>query len=301
MSSWHNYPTVFALGHKALEHLFNGPVVVQEKIDGSQFSFGVHGGELKCRSKGKELVLDVPENMFEAAVATSRRLADAGDLVEGLTYRCEYLKGPSHNSLVYDRIPRNHLVLFDIEQDDSDFVEPEKVAYIADVIGLEPVPTFYVGEVGSPDEVKAWMDRTSVLGGQKIEGVVIKNYAQFAPDKHTLMGKYVSEAFKEVHKEKWGESNPKYGDIIERLAGTYVTKARWNKAVQHLQDAGDLEQSPRDIRKLIVEVTRDVEQECREEIANALYQWAWPRLRRKLTTGLPEWYKETLLEAQFAS
>lgn len=42
MDSFHSYPAVFNLGHKAIESLLtSGPVIVEEKIDGSQFSFGV--------------------------------------------------------------------------------------------------------------------------------------------------------------------------------------------------------------------------------------------------------------------
>ena len=57
----HSYPTVFAIGHKMIADLFNGSVVVEEKVDGSQFSFGVIDGELVCRSKGQQIVVNAPE------------------------------------------------------------------------------------------------------------------------------------------------------------------------------------------------------------------------------------------------
>jgi hypothetical protein len=44
------------------------PVIVEEKLDGSQFSFGRFGGELKCRSKGAQPNLFAPEKMFDIAV-----------------------------------------------------------------------------------------------------------------------------------------------------------------------------------------------------------------------------------------
>jgi hypothetical protein len=43
--SLRSYSSPFNLGHKALEDLFDGTVTVQEKIDGSQFSFGVFNGD----------------------------------------------------------------------------------------------------------------------------------------------------------------------------------------------------------------------------------------------------------------
>lgn len=56
----HSYSSIYALGHKALEDLLKTPVLVEEKLDGSQFSFGVYinqEGErlLKCRSKGADI------------------------------------------------------------------------------------------------------------------------------------------------------------------------------------------------------------------------------------------------------
>jgi len=43
----HSYPSVYAIGHKAIEEIFLGPVLIEEKIDGSQFSWGIIDGELQ--------------------------------------------------------------------------------------------------------------------------------------------------------------------------------------------------------------------------------------------------------------
>ena len=86
-NSWHSYPSVYALGHKALDQLFEGPVLVEEKIDGSQYSMAVlEDGELHCRSKGAQINLVAPERMFERAVETARVLEPL--LHQGWTYRC---------------------------------------------------------------------------------------------------------------------------------------------------------------------------------------------------------------------
>ena len=53
VSTLHSYPSIFNLGHRAVAGLLGGPVIVEEKIDGSQFSFGVTvDGEIVTRSKG---------------------------------------------------------------------------------------------------------------------------------------------------------------------------------------------------------------------------------------------------------
>ena len=106
----HSYPSVYAIGHKAISNLFVGPVVVEEKVDGSQFSMALLDGVLVCRSKGAQLVVDAPEKMFQRAVDVARSL----QLTPGWVYRCEFLGKPKHNTLAYARIPERHLIVFDV-------------------------------------------------------------------------------------------------------------------------------------------------------------------------------------------
>ncbi len=145
------------------------------------------------------------------------------------------------------------------------------------------------------------LDQDSLFGGCKIEGVVIKpvGYVLYGEDKKALLGKFVSEVFKETHQQSWKESNPSNKDVLDRLAKVYGTQARWLKATQHLRESGQLENSPRDIGNLLKEVVVDVEKECKEEIMQKLWEHSWPSLRRMLTGGLPEWWKEKLLREQF--
>jgi hypothetical protein len=88
-TSWHSYPSIYNLGHKNVLDIFNEDVLIEEKIDGSQFSFGLFADELRCRSKGATLNIDAPEKMFQKAVDVAKGLIDK--LNNGWTYRCEYL------------------------------------------------------------------------------------------------------------------------------------------------------------------------------------------------------------------
>lgn len=302
----HSYPSVFAIGHRALAQLLEDPVVVQEKVDGSQISFGVYaqpggllgeGMELRIRSKGAELNLVAPEKMFLKAIETIQLIEPY--LIPEWTYRGEYLAKPHHNALAYSRIPNKHIVLYDINTGHEAYMEPDRVKFNAEALGLETVPLLHYGFIKSADAFRAMLDCESFLGGQKIEGVVVKNYAKFGPDKKVLMGKFVSEKFKEVHARIWGETNPNQGDILERIGAKYRTSARWDKAVMHLREQGKIEDSPRDIGLLIKEVWPDIEKECKEDIKDELYRWAVDQIRRKSTAGIAEWYKEKLLEKQF--
>lgn len=293
--SWHSYPKVFALGHKAISELFLNDVLVEEKIDGSQFSFGKFGDELKVRSHGKVMEATAPEKMFEKAVEVVKNL----DLHDGWTYRAEYLQKPKHNALAYDRIPKNHLIIFDINASEEEYLDYEEKRVESERIGLEVVPILYFGKITEPKVLLEFLEKDSILGGQKIEGVVVKNYYRFGEDKKVLMGKYVSEAFKEVHSREWKNSNPSKGDLIQQLILRYKTEARWQKAVQHLREEGKLEQSPRDIGNLLKEVHLDLEKECADEIKEFIYRHAINHIKRGVASGLPEWYKEQLLNLQF--
>lgn len=301
MSSWHSYPSIYNTGHRALETLFDGPVVIEEKVDGSQFSFGKFDGEIMVRSKGRVFPTDAPEGMFVKAVESVLERADM--LNDGWTYRGEYLQKPSHNTLKYGRVPNGHIILFDINTAQEAYLPPDEKRAEAMRLNLECVPCYRFGEFHGAealDMLKGFLETESCLGGVKVEGVVVKNYGQFGPDKKALMGKHVSEAFKEQHGAAWSKSNPQRGDIVDLLVSGFRTDARFRKAVQSLRDDGRLAGGPQDIGNLIKAVQADIEKECREVVADALLAWAMPQIKRRVSAGLPEWYKGQLLESQFA-
>ena len=105
-----SYSTVYNIGHKAIENLFSGPVLIEEKLDGSQFSMALTDGQLLCRSKNQQIIVDAPEKMFSKATETAKSL----DLHPGWIYRCEFLSKPKHNTLAYSRVPEKNLIVFDI-------------------------------------------------------------------------------------------------------------------------------------------------------------------------------------------
>jgi len=291
------YPKVWNVGHGELVKLLFDDVLVEEKIDGSQFSFCRSGEELFMRSKNAEIFVDAPEKLFAKAVETVKELAPL--LVSGWVYRAEYLRKPKHNVLAYSRTPFKNLILFDVEDKTRFCLRGPQKAEEAARLGLECVPTLYYGKLKSIEELKVLLEKESILGGVKLEGVVIKNYTCWGRDGKFLAGKYVSEAFKEIHTEEWKKQNPQKADVVQALIVKFSSEARWQKAVQHLTETSRLENSPRDIGKLMLAVQQDVEEECTEEIMQRLFDWAWPQIKRAVCGGLPQWYKEQLLKSQF--
>jgi hypothetical protein len=290
-----SYPTVYQLGHKAIQGIFDNQVLVEEKIDGSQFSFGVINGEYVCRSHKKQMLVDAPEQMFIKAIEQTKGL----DLRSDWVYRGEFLDKPKHNTLNYGRVPQNNVILFDIMTAPETYLPyPEKVEE-AQRIGLECVPLLYEGKVDNFEMFKAFLERVSVLGATTIEGVVIKNYQLFTQEKKVAMGKYVSEAFKEIHDKDWKDRNPTGKDLVLILSEKYHSEARWQKAILHLREEGKIEGSPKDIGLLIREIPADILKECKDEIKEALFKHFWPNIQRGVVRGFPEWYKEELAKGAF--
>lgn len=77
MSTINSIPKVYTLGTRYNSAIFDGPIVIEEKIDGSQFSFGNIGGKLVCRSKCAHIA-STDLGMFALAVKTAQELFDAG-------------------------------------------------------------------------------------------------------------------------------------------------------------------------------------------------------------------------------
>src|SRR5258708_15948098 len=136
--SWHSYPKVYALGHAAIRGIFDDPVAIEEKIDGSQFSFGVFDGDVKVRSKGATMYLDDSEKLFSGAADEVKKILLL--LHNGWTYRTEYLAKPKHNTLAYSRVPQNNIIGFDVNTGNEEYLSYEAKREEFTRLGLETVP-----------------------------------------------------------------------------------------------------------------------------------------------------------------
>lgn len=289
----HSYPKIWNLGHPQISELFTSPCNFEEKIDGSQFSVQKEDGIYHFRSKGAE-VFSGQAGMFGLGCEELQKI----NLTDSWIYRGEYLLKPKHNCLTYGRVPKHNFIVFDIETSPNNFLSyQDKLAHCRE-IGLEVVPTFLIENPTLENFTEA-LKMESCLGAVTIEGLVCKNYSRFGPDGKVLMGKYVSEAFKEANKVNWKKGNQSHKDILQVLGESYRNENRWQKAVQHLKEVGKLESSPRDIGNLMREVHLDLETEEAEVIKDKLYKWAKNHIFRIATAGLPEWYKDSLLKEQF--
>lgn len=295
-----SYPKIFSIGTRYIKDIFDGDVYVEEKADGSQFCFGSINGDLHMRSKGAVQYLAKPDAMFRQAVDYVAGL----DLPDRVVFYCEYLRTPKHNTLKYNRVPKNNLMLFGVSDvTGTVFCSRGSIETWSERLNIEPAPLLLFGQIKSIDELLDLLERESFLGGTKIEGVVVKNYAKeflLGGQPIPLMaGKLVSEAFKEVHRASWGKEHTGKGRW-EAFKDGFCTEARWQKVVQHLAEAGKLQHEPRDIGNLIKEVQRDIIDEETDYIKDFLFEEFGQEVLKRAISGFPDWYKKQLAERTFA-
>jgi len=312
------YTKVLTLGAQRTERALIGEVVVQEKVDGSQFRFGLNEDrEILYGSRSKNFEPDASERMFKSGVDYLSGIED--EIKKGFRpdtyFFCEYLQKEKHNVLKYDRVPKNHFVLFDVLLngkwigEDRDLLKDHAM-----LLGIDVVPELWRGTIETQrvgagekfDRTKGYThldflknmihQNMSFLGGVQVEGVVIKNYNEkidLGSVVYPLFTKYVREEYKEQHNADWKSRSPK-ASLQEYIDG-FCNENRWTKAVQHLKEQGELEQSPRDIGGLIKEIQEDIKTEERENIKDVLYKHFLKDIMRRSVRGFPEWYKELLI------
>lgn len=290
------FQKIHQLGTRYTHGIFEGPVEITEKIDGSQFGFGLLEGKLICRSRGNYLNLENPEKMFKKGVDYIKSIQDK--LPNNVSFYAEYLAKPKHNALAYERVPKNHFALYAIKKDGI-FLKRKELHFWADALEIDAVPILGFGTIDTPESIadlNQLLDRESYLGGQKIEGFVIKNYNKsFVIDDiiYTIMcAKVVSDTFKERN-----HKSPKQGkDLFLAFCESFRTEARWEKALIHLQEGGLIKNQSKDIGLLIKETHKDILEEHEEEIKEFLFKHFSKQVLKTSTNGLPEWYQNKLME-----
>lgn len=293
------YPRIRTVGHSEIEKLLPGFVIVQEKIDGSNFSFGrTARGELFCMSRNQVLSMaDGADNgMFNKAVEYVKSIAERVPV--GILARCEYLQSPKHNVVAYSRVPLNNLVLFEVEALNPfgqwELLGEEFWEAHARQFGIELVQCFFRGPLVLEDVNNLFTNciaKPSQLGGALPEGIVIKNPKAFTYEGEVCRAKLVRQEFKEqmAHNKESGRPS-----TVHELGFRFGGAPRWNKAIQHLKEQGQIVGGPEDIGVLMREIGRDVEEECADEIKEAL----WKRFRRDIVNGAArgfvDWYKKKI-------
>lgn len=276
---------------------FEREVRVDEKVDGSQISFGLVADsdfrwQLRVRSRSRYLDLANPDKMFAAAVASIREREHS--LVPGWTYLGEYLQKPRHNVLCYERVPLGHVVLFDIVDQLGVFATHDALCSEAIRLGFTVVRSVAMpGDQAVARAVRAGEKffADSQLGGVA-EGAVIKAGLHVS---NRVVAKVVADEFKEVKGDpvQRTRQNPD-ADLATTFANRFCPTARFLKAVQNLREAGEATGTMRDIGPLRKTVSVDLEEECAEQIKDELYAVFRKKILSESLRPLAGWYEQFL-------
>lgn len=129
----YSFPKIFQLGTVYVQDIFNEPVEITEKIDGSHFKFWIdEEGHLKTFSRGSEIFPESSDKLFKPVLEWAHSIKDK--LGRGTVYYGETLCRPKHNVLTYNRVPTNNFCLFGCSLlNNTEFLNHYELIEIAEV------------------------------------------------------------------------------------------------------------------------------------------------------------------------
>ncbi len=236
------YPKIFSLGEEENEGILTEIVVIQSKIDGANFR-GRYISEKECfiyGSRSKLLPSDTNPNQWKAIQSYNLALKEYKDaIIPDVMYCSESLQ---KHTLHYENIPPT--IGFDIFDLKKMTFYPWRLAKKAfEDIGI-PFINVHVEKHGSKLTLEELNEliKKSPYRKEGDEGIVIKCYDRLNIFNCPLFAKIVTSDFKEKNKAVFGENGkskkqPKDNEI--KIADTYLTDARFNKAILRFIDDGE--------------------------------------------------------------
>lgn len=293
-----SYQKIQQIHHKEVADILNSDnIVIEEKVDGSQFRIEINtNGLIKCGSHHQEL--SMVDSMFKLATDQAEAIFGGYKPTDKVTVFCEYLKSPKQNTLAYGRVPKNNLVIFDVKIGDRYSPRKEKVQF-SETFGMEVVPILYngAGSCITEEFIQKLLKTESFLGNVIIEGIVIKAYNDFYDvnkypylQGHWKCAKIVRDDFKEMN----GENQASQNRGLERIKCMFNTEARFEKAIQHCKELGQITGEMKDLKYIVPEVQNDLEKEEIDTIKDELYKEFGKEILRHSIKGLPEYYNKRL-------
>ena len=217
-------------------------IIVQEKVDGANFSFRYDVENDRICSFSRRFELN-EENNLSGAWEWSQKLNKeqvAKVLGNKLIMFAEWLVP---HTVKYPEEKYYNAYCFDVRDAETGLYLPqEQVAEIVRELGLIYVPVFYDGPFTSWEDLEALVGKTE-LGGEYGEGIVIKNMARLNDpnERFPFYTKIVGDAFAEkktVHRMSIEQINVK--NEKQLIADSVVTIARVRKIILKMVDEREL-------------------------------------------------------------
>ena len=276
-------------------------VEIEEKLDGSQFSFRKdEHGKVFAKSKKTHFTVNdellattSPNSLFYGALSHLNKIRDR--IPKGYLFRGEVLKAPRHNVLEYGRAPEGNIVLFDVQPEGEWNMRSVAVKHFAELLGVEAAPLLGYSVPACPMDVetlKKLVEGDSILGGKR-EGVVLKCRAVKVQDGYAKC-KIVAESFRE---RKSDGSRGKRAKVlraspIESIVAALTTDARYRKAYQSVRETLNVDRlEPKDIGPGMKALALDINLEEQDWIKEQLWQAHRNTIVKKVSADWPDYVK----------
>lgn len=302
------YPkiSVLDLDSKRQWNEVNKDWYIQEKVDGSQLSVSINkDGSLTFWNKNK--AISDQAKVFAKACSMIKAIQDK--LNPEYRYHGEAVCCRRHGIVHYATVPPYYWILYDIQVEATrKYLSVDEMEAEAKRIGLAFVQRLYQNSDAAIQPIPIVQDLidkiergelTSTLGGNSIEGVVLKHH-NFVSDKGitATKQKFVSSQFKERHASGVGKSdrNMNPDEFLDMLGSQFNTAPRFTKAIQHLKEADKFQPKPNEMFKISQELDSDLEAECKALIQEFLWVEFSPKIFAASRKNLKEWYENFLKE-----
>lgn len=215
-------------------------IVVQEKIDGANFSIRYDKETDTIKSFGRKKELDLDNNLrgaWEWSQELNKELIKEV-LGTNLVLFGEWLV---RHTIVYPNDKWQNAYFFDVwNLEEEKYLEQDKVEDIVKRLGLIYAPVFYKGEFESWEHLKQFIGKTD-LGGDSGEGIVVKNMTRLNnPNKRLpFYTKIVADKFAEKKSvRKMDEGKIEKRIKLQALVESVVTEGRVTKLIHKMVDEG---------------------------------------------------------------
>lgn len=244
-------------------------IVVQEKIDGANFSIRWNDETDSVMAFSRKKTLDFSNNL-RGAWEWSQKLDK--ELIKNVLGSHLILFGEwlvSH-TVVYPDDKYKNAYFYDLYNlEEQRYLNQDEVESIIHQLGLIYVPVFYKGEFQSWDHLKQFVGRTN-LGGEYGEGIVIKNMTRLN-DPNTRLPFYtkiVCDNFAEKKSvKKFDEDKLEKRAKLQDLVESIVTEGRVHKLVNKMVDDGIIPENwdEHNMSTIAKNIGKDVYYDCVKE------------------------------------
>jgi len=277
------YDKIYIIGHEENKDIFScddDNIYIKEKIDGGNFRFMIHNGEIIFGSRTQEISEKYinAKNFLRCMKFVRDKLKDKDlKLLEGRVF---FGENCVRHTMAYDWENIPPFLGFDIYcLKNEKYLAEKNTFYVA--LGLPTVPllkccTAKEARTFKEEDIPKTKYPSPSAENQLAEGVVFKNY------KKQIFAKLVRDKFKEDSKKAFGLSKKWAKNDSETILAMYCTNARIDKMIFKLIDEGHKSEMSM-MHHLPKRVYRDIMEEHWQDVVLSKYTIDFKNLNKLVT------------------